>query len=291
MAAKKILITGANGQLGREFQGLKTEYPQFEFLFADRNQLPIEQQANVAEYFKLEKPFACVNCAAYTAVDKAESEFEKAIIVNARAVGDLATSSFANNCHFIHVSTDYVFDGNSSVPYKETDAVNPVNKYGYSKMMGESLALVHNPHSIVIRTSWVYSEYGNNFVKTMIRLMKERESLNVVSDQVGSPTYAADLAHAIMKIIANIEKNDSNKNGIYHYSNEGSISWYEFAVAIKELTNSSCKVNAIPTSQYPTPAKRPHYSMLDKSKIKSTFNIEIPGWKESLARCIDRLQK
>lgn len=290
MASKKILVTGANGQLGKEFQRLKQDYPQFDFVFADRTVLPIEQQSKVNDFFSHMKPYACINCAAYTAVDKAESESEIAIKVNATAVGYLATAASVNNCLFIHVSTDYVFDGESSVPYKETDRINPVNMYGSSKSMGESLAQVHNPDSIIIRTSWVYSEYGNNFVKTMIRLMKERESLNVVNDQIGSPTYAADLAHAIMVVIGHTVSDSAIRKGIYHYSNEGTISWYEFAVAIKELIGSGCNVNPIPTSQYPTPARRPHYSMLDKSKIKSAFSIRIPGWRESLEKCIERIR-
>ena len=290
MSAKKILVTGANGQLGKEIQVLASAYAQYEFVFADRTILPIEQQSKVNEFFSQVKPFACINCAAYTAVDKAESEKDRANEVNADAVSFLAEACSTHRALFIHISTDYVFDGTSSIPYKEEDDTDPVNHYGRSKLFGEKRAMEKNPSSIIVRTSWVYSEFGNNFVKTMMRLMKERESLNVVSDQIGSPTYAADLAKAIMKIITQHEGSSSIKEGIYNYSNEGTLSWYDFAIAIKELTGSACKVNPIPTSQYPTPAKRPHYSLLDKSKIKSTFQIEIPDWKESLKICLKRLK-
>jgi dTDP-4-dehydrorhamnose reductase len=290
MAAKKILVTGANGQLGKEIQRLAPAYPQYEFVFADRTVLPIEDQSRVNDFFSHWKPYACINCAAYTAVDKAESEKDRANVINADAVGFLAEASAAHGSLFIHISTDYVFNGNSSIPYKEDDATEPINHYGLSKLLGEKRAIEKNSSSIIIRTSWVYSEYGNNFVKTMMRLMKEREILHVVNDQTGSPTYAADLAQAIMQIIAQHDGLSIVRKGIYHYSNEGSISWYDFAVAINELSGSSCKVNGIPSSQYPTPARRPHFSLLDKSKIKSTFKITIPGWKESLEKCIQRLK-
>jgi dTDP-4-dehydrorhamnose reductase len=288
MASEKILVTGANGQLGRELRQLTSRYPHFEFVFADRTELSIENEFKVEAYFNTLKPFACINCAAYTAVDKAESEKEQAYMVNALAVEFLASACFKNEVLFVHISTDYVFDGASSIPYKETDETNPINYYGLTKLQGEELALQSNPSTLIIRTSWVYSEFGNNFVKTMVRLMNEKESLNVVNDQIGSPTYAADLADAIMKMVSMVNKESRVRHGIYHYSNEGAISWYEFATAIKELTGSHCKVNPIPTSQYPTPAKRPHYSLLDKSKIKSTFRLQIPNWKDSLTKCIER---
>ena len=289
MTPKKILVTGANGQLGKEFRALERQYPQFEFLFVGHAELPIEDASAVKEFFELHLPTFCVNCAAYTAVDKAETEKEQAIRTNADAVENLAGACRNSNTLFIHISTDYVFDGTSSIPYTEESKTDPVNHYGLSKLKGEHLAIQKNPDSIIIRTSWVYSEYGNNFVKTMIRLMKERESINVVIDQVGSPTYAADLAEAIMNIIKNNIENPTVAKGVYHYSNEGSISWYEFAVAIKELIGSSCKVNPIPSNQYPTPARRPNYSLLNKSKIKSTYGLEIPHWKDSLVRCLKRM--
>jgi len=282
-----ILITGANGQLGQEFKALERRYPQFHFLFTTRAELSIEDDFLLKKFFKKHQPAFCINCAAYTAVDKAETEKETANHVNGDAPGFLAEVCDEFGTRLIHISTDYVFDGTSSIPYKETDQTNPVNHYGFSKLIGEQKVMEKDPDSIIIRTAWVYSEYGNNFVKTMIRLMKERESINVVSDQTGSPTYAADLAEAIMQIISKPDP----EPGIYHYSNEGRISWHEFALAIKEMTGSTCRVNPIPTSQYPTPARRPSYSLLDKSKIKSTFGLTIPNWNESLKKCIVRLTK
>ena len=290
MTQKKILVTGANGQLGKEFRALEKRFPQFDFLFVGHSQLPIEDAAAVKTYFHLHQPNVCVNCAAYTAVDKAETEKEQSLRTNAEAVGILAEACRNAQTLFIHISTDYVFNGNSSTPYREESETDPVNHYGLSKLLGEQLALQKNPASIIIRTSWVYSEYGNNFVKTMLRLMNERESINVVNDQVGSPTYAADLANGIMSIIKHDAKSIEAAAGIYHYSNEGAISWYEFAVAIRDVIGSSCKVNPIPSSQYPTPARRPHFSLLNKTKIKSTFGLEIPNWKESLVRCLQRIQ-
>jgi dTDP-4-dehydrorhamnose reductase len=290
MASKKILVTGANGQLGNEFRELENQYPQYQYLFVDYEELRIEDDVAVTKYFQTHEPFACVNCAAYTAVDKAETEKDKSALTNAAAVGILANACHQFNTLFIHISTDYVFDGNSSIPYNEESVTNPVNHYGLTKLLGEQLALQKNPNTIIIRTAWVYSSFGNNFVKTMMRLMKERDSINVVQDQVGSPTYAADLAEAIMRILTMVDdRSTAIKYGIFHYSNEGTISWYEFAVAIKELTGSPCKVNPVPTSQYPTPAKRPQYSLLDKSKIKAAYGVKIPGWRTSLVRCMERL--
>lgn len=281
-----ILITGANGQLGQEFRALSPKYPQYYFLFATRDDLSISDQKSIRNYFKETKPSYCINCAAYTAVDKAESEKEQATLINGDAPGWMAEICEQYGTKFIHISTDYVFDGTSAVPYKENDPTNPVNHYGLSKLIGEREVMENNPDAIIIRTSWVYSAFGNNFVKTMMRLMKERESINVVADQTGSPTYAVDLAEAIMQIIISKKKS----SGIFNYSNEGRITWYDFALAIKELIHSNCKVNPISTAQYPTPAKRPAYSLLDKTKIRKVFSIEIPGWRESLARCVERLQ-
>lgn len=284
---KKIVITGANGQLGQELGAASTNYPQFEFIFLTKDDLQISDETSVKNFFAETQLSFCINCAAYTAVDKAESEKEKAFLINAEAVGIIAAACKSSNTKLIHLSTDYVFDGNSSTPLTEDDTVSPINIYGESKLKGEELAFKNNDQTIVIRTSWVYSEFGNNFVKTMIRLMKEKESINVIDDQIGSPTYAADLANAIMQIISS----EKFTPGIYNYSNDGRISWYEFATAIKELIDSSCKINPIPTAQYPTPAKRPHFSLLDKRKIKETYNIEIADWKKSLAVCINRLLK
>jgi dTDP-4-dehydrorhamnose reductase len=282
VAQKTILVTGANGQLGREMQVIAAGFPAYNFLFVTKEILPIDDHAAVRHYFEAHAMDICINCAAYTAVDKAETEKEKAFAINGDAVGNLAALCKEKNIRFIHISTDYVFDGAATAPYKEDHPVHPVGVYGASKLKGEELAMQNNPASIIIRTSWVYSSFGNNFVKTMLRLMKERESINVVDDQQGCPTYAADLAAAIMQIISI----GTPAAGIYNFSNSGVISWYQFAAAIKELTNSSCAVHPIPSSQYPTPAKRPAYSVMDTGKIQSTFNVEIPAWKASLKKCL-----
>ena len=280
-----IIVTGSNGQLGSELKEISGHYPQFNFYFFTRAELSITDASALEQVFTAHQPKYFINCAAYTAVDNAEKEKETAFEINGTAVGKIAALCKQYNCKLIHVSTDYVFNGNATAPLKETDVVDPVNAYGESKLLGEQLALQNDPDSIVIRTSWVYSSYGKNFVKTMARLMNEKESIGVVSDQLGSPTYAADLGKAIMDIIT------SGKwvTGIYHYSNEGIISWFEFASEIKALLKSSCVVNPITTSQFPTPAKRPAYSGLDKSKIKSTFGLQPHNWKESLKICIEKL--
>ena len=287
MSNRLILVTGANGQLGKEFRAIALHQPGFEFAFVTKEELPIHEFEKVREYFAAHKPAFCINCAAYTAVDKAESEKDMAYLVNAESVSVLAEVSKQYGTSFVHVSTDYVFKGDSPQPYREDAETGPISVYGSSKLKGESLSLEKNPDSIIIRTAWVYSEFGNNFVKTMIRLMKERKELNVVNDQIGAPTYAADLAKAIMTII----KSNKWQPGIYHYSDSGKISWYDFAVAIKELTGSECKLNPIPTSQYPTPAKRPAFSLLDTSKIRNAYGINIPDWKTSLTKCLDHLKQ
>lgn len=283
------MVTGANGQLGKEFGILAAAFPQYHFLLASRADLPIEDSEAVKKIFEGNTIEYCINCAAYTAVDKAEAEREQAFLINAAAAGNLATVCKAHNTLLIHISTDYVFDGNGTHPYKESDAVHPVSVYGQSKLKGEELVLQNNPAAVIIRTSWVYSQFGNNFVKTMLRLMKERESINVVNDQLGCPTYAGDLAAAVMEIIEKYSAFNI-QHSIFNYSNEGVISWYDFALAIKGLTRSNCIVNPIPTSQYPTPAKRPHYSVLDTGLIKKTFGITIPVWKQSLQKCLQLLQ-
>jgi dTDP-4-dehydrorhamnose reductase len=290
MMIKNILVTGANGQLGNEVQVIAASYPHYDFLFVTKDQLPIEDIAAVQHYFTANNIEAFINCAAYTAVDKAETETAKAFLVNADAVGNLAAVCKEQHALFIHISTDYVFDGTATTPYKEDHPVNPVNAYGASKLKGEQLALQNNPDAIIIRTSWVYSSFGNNFVKTMLRLMSERESINVVNDQVGSPTYAADLAVAIIKIIDQSLAAKINA-GIYNFSNKGVITWHQFATAIKELSGSNCMVNPIPAAQYPTPAKRPNYSVLDTTKIQQTFIVAIPEWKASLEKCLKLLGK
>lgn len=278
---KHILVTGANGQLGTELQQLAPLYTDYDFTFTDTETLDITDPEKVNVFFKGHHFSYCINCAAYTAVDKAESEKEKAFAVNANGPGLLAAACKKNNTAFVHISTDYVFDGSSIRPYEETDMVNPLGVYGESKLAGEERVMKENRDAIIIRTSWVYSSYGKNFVKTMMRLMQERDSIGVVNDQKGSPTYAADLAAVILQIIGK-----GISPGIYHYCNEGVISWYDFAVAIKEIISSACIVNAITTAEYPTPAKRPAYSALNTQKIKSTFTLSIPNWKDSLRRCI-----
>ena len=284
---KKILVTGANGQLGMELQQLSSSYPHFEFIFTTREELPLDDFDDINTFIANHQPHYFINCAAYTAVDKAESEKALAYKINAEAPAIIATACRKNAVRFIHISTDYVFNGMGKTPYKEDDATDPVNLYGDSKLEGEKKVMLVNPESIIIRTAWVYSEFGKNFVKTMLRLMADKEQINVVSDQAGTPTYAADLAEAILYIISSQQW----KAGIYHFSNEGNITWYDFAVAIKELSGSSCKVLPITTSQYPTPAKRPFYSVLDKTKIQQTFGISVKDWKTSLAICIERLKK
>lgn len=287
MSKPIVLVTGANGQLGIELRAASARYTSFEFLFPGRNELAITDSPSLNKFFLAHKPDFCINCAAYTAVDKAESEKEKAFETNAYAAGELAKICAQNKTRFIHISTDYVFNGQSSVPYKEDDPTSPINIYGESKLKGEELCLKNNPDSIIIRTAWVYSVFGNNFVKTMLRLMKERENINVVSDQLGAPTYAADLAHAILDII------DKKQwvPGIYHYSNNGRISWYDFAIAIKEISGMRCMVHPISSEQYPTAAKRPSFSLLNTEKIKRTFALEIPEWRSSLEKCIRLLKQ
>lgn len=283
MASNKIiLVTGANGQVGKEFRALASSYPQYQFLFTSHDELPIEQFDQVQYYFAAHTIHFCINCAAYTAVDKAETEKDAAFLINATAAGNLAAVCHQHKTPFLHISTDYVFDGTAQQPYTEDYTTNPVNVYGQSKLEGEKLVLQNNPSAIIIRTSWVYSSFGNNFVKTMLRLMKERESINVVEDQLGCPTYAADLANAIMHIVGF----SSLPSGIFNYCNEGITTWHQFATAIKNLSAAHCIVNPIPTTQYPTPAKRPQYSVLDTAKIKTVFAITIPGWQESLKKCL-----
>ena len=306
-----ILVSGKNGQLGKELQDIASSNNDFEFIFFDKDELNIANADELEGVFQKYTPEYFINCAAYTAVDKAEADQENAYIVNAAAVGTISKLCHRFNTKLIHISTDYVFDGKGTQPYKEDDKPDPVNYYGYAKWLGEQLALNNNPDTIVIRTSWVYSSYGNNFVKTMLRLMKERKEINVVNDQLGSPTYAKDLAEAIIAIVngewsvkerlevgksgspeeetRNSKLKTQNSNNIYHFSNDGIISWYDFAVAIKEIKQLDCVVHPIPSSAYPTPAKRPAYSGLDKTKIKTTFNIQIKHWKKSLNECLQLL--
>ena len=286
LTQQKILVTGSNGQLGKELQQIASSFPQFDFKFVAREDLPVDDAEAVNNFLKNHPPQYLINCAACTAVDKAEQEKDAAFRVNADAVGILAAASKVHHAHFIHISTDYVFDGTASVPYKEDSPTNPQSVYGASKLEGERQALQFNPDSIIIRSSWVYSEFGKNFVKTMLKLLHEKKEINVVNDQIGSPTYAGDLAEAIMQIISS----QIWQPGIYNYSNEGIISWYDFAELIKELSGSSCKINPVPTSGYPTPAKRPAYSALSTEKIRNTFNVRLSPWKPGLEKCIDKMK-
>ncbi|GIZ07441.1 dTDP-4-dehydrorhamnose reductase [Flavobacterium sp. UMI-01] len=283
---EKILITGGNGQLGSELNVLSKMYSQYKWIFTDWQELDLCDLDRLEENITAINPQIIINCAAHTAVDKAESEMELSDVLNHQAVAIMAKWSFEHHCKLIHVSTDYVFDGNSSIPLDEEAVTNPINVYGVTKLAGEKACLKNNPDAIIIRTSWVYSSFGNNFVKTMSRLMQERDQLNVVKDQVGSPTYAADLAQAIISIITG----DKWEPGIFNFSNEGAISWYEFALAIQEIGRFDCEINGISSSEYPTPARRPNFSLLDKTKIKRAFGVTVPEYKESLKKCMQLLR-
>ncbi|MFV8374704.1 dTDP-4-dehydrorhamnose reductase [Flavobacterium sp. LB1P71] len=280
---KKILVTGATGQLGSELKVLSNNYAQFEWVFADRTQVSLDDLSLLKKQLETIGADIILNCGAYTAVDKAETELELADIVNHLAVGIIAQYAKNNSAKLIHISTDYVFDGNSSVALTEEAITQPVNVYGATKRAGELACLEANSDAIIIRTSWVYSRFGNNFVKTMQRLLQERDSIGVVNDQIGSPTYAADLAQTMMDIVMTKEWIP----GVYNYSNEGEISWYEFVLAIQKIGGYTCEVKGIPSSNYPTPAKRPAYSLLDKSKIKRIYAVTIPDYKESLKKCLN----
>ncbi len=281
-----ILVTGANGQLGNEMQVLARENLQHTYFFTDVQELDICDEQAVYAYVSEHKIDIIVNCAAYTAVDKAEDNAELCDKLNNIAPGYLARAAQANGAAMIQVSTDYVFDGTAHIPYTEEEPTCPASVYGSTKLAGEQNVMDHCEKAMVIRTAWLYSIYGNNFVKTMIRLGQERDSLGVIFDQIGTPTYANDLAQAIFAAI-----NKGVVRGIYHFSDEGVCSWYDFTVAIHRLAGiASCKVKPLHTADYPAKAPRPHYSVLDKTKIKDTFGIEIPHWEESLKRCINQLR-
>jgi dTDP-4-dehydrorhamnose reductase len=282
----RILVTGANGQLGMELRDLSATFPDYEFLFFGKDDFSIVDGDAAEEIMVKLAPQFLINCAAYTAVDKAEQDRELAYSINASAVGLLAELCSRHHCKFIHISTDYVFNGAASSPLNESHPVAPVNYYGETKLAGEKLALQKNPGSVIIRTAWVYSAHGKNFVKTMLRLMTEKPEISVVSDQKGTPTYAADLARAIMHIIAS----GHWIPGIYHYSNEGQTTWFSFASQIKELAGIECQIHPISTARFPTPAKRPAYSVLDKSKIKNTYALPIRDWESALRACLSALK-
>lgn len=289
-----ILVTGANGQVGQELQALAANYPQFKFYFADRNVLDIGDAAAVNAFFDKNAVAYCINCAAYTAVDRAEEETAMAEKINTEAVANLAKACALHQARLIHFSTDYVYHGASNVPYKETDEVSPKSVYAVTKRAGEVAALAHCAESVVIRTSWVYSTYGNNFVKTMLRLGAKLDSLRVVFDQIGAPTYAHDLAKASLDIVQFLETETSatpTVYGIFNYCNEGVTSWFDFAKAIFEIENIDINLRPIESKDYPTPAARPHFSVMNLQKIRETFGLEIPYWGESLRACLEKLSK
>ena len=287
-----ILVTGSNGQLGSEIKDLAANYADFNCYFTDSIDLDICNSGTLEHYIKDNKIEAVINCAAYTAVDKAEQEAELAKKVNSEGVLNLVNALSKVNGKLIHISTDYVFDGNSFLPYKEADEVNPIGVYGNTKRCGELAVINGTIDGIVIRTSWLYSAYGNNFVKTMLRLGNDRDELGVIFDQAGTPTNASDLAKTCIDILAYKSQSKISARGkIYHFSNEGVASWYDFARAIMELGKVDCKVKPIESKDYPTPAKRPHFSVLNKTKIKTDFEVEIPYWRDSLAVCVSKLNK
>ncbi|MGB1316127.1 MAG: dTDP-4-dehydrorhamnose reductase [Chitinophagales bacterium] len=282
---KTILVTGANGQLGNELKYLKNSFTDFKFIFTDKQALDITNNEAILSFFKINEIDFCINTAAYTAVDNAEDDQENAMLLNATAVKYLAEVCKEFNAKLIHVSTDFVFDGKGNIPLKEENKPNPLSVYGATKLKGEEFALEKD--ALVIRTSWLYSTFGNNFVKTMLRLGTERDELNIIADQFGTPTYARDLAKAILDIISNNKV--ENIKGLYHFSNKGEASWFDFTKEIFSISNINCKANPIPTTEYPTPAERPKYSVMDKSKIVDDFGVVLKDWKVSLKECIEKL--
>jgi dTDP-4-dehydrorhamnose reductase len=289
---KSILVTGSTGQLGQSLKAIAIDCSDIEFVFANRQKLDLSNEKSITDFFQHNTFDVIINCAAYTAVDKAESEAELANQINHLAVKQLVDIAKQHNAKLIHISTDYVFNGRQYRPYIETDKVEPQGVYGQTKLYGEqAIQNTLKSNALIIRTSWIYSEYGNNFVKTMLKLGKERDNLNVIFDQVGTPTYAKDLAKAIVSMVQSQQFNQPKfETDIIHFSNEGVCSWYDFSKTIFEITNTHCKVHSIETKDYPTPAKRPHYSVLNKAKIKQTYNLAIPYWKDSLKVCLAALQ-
>lgn len=281
----KILITGASGQLGTEIQEMASKILDGTFHFYNSSQLDITNEKAVNEVFLSNAFDYCINCAAYTAVDKAEEDCEMADRINVTGAENLAKACDQYNATMIHISTDFVFDGTHFKPLKESEPTNPVNYYGASKLKGEKAVAATLNNHFILRTSWLYSSFGNNFVKTMLRLAQTKDELNIIADQIGSPTYARDLSKGILQIISSKKKS----YGLYHFSNEGVASWYDFTKAIFEYQNLKTKVNPITTEQYPTPAARPHYSVMDKTKFRESFNAEIPHWRESLRECLAKL--
>lgn len=284
-----VVVTGKNGQLGWELQQLAPLFEQeYQFIFTDRTQLDLSDLNSIQPFFEKTKPQYFINCGAYTAVDKAETDKEAAMAINATVVGEIASCCSAFDCKLITISTDYVFNGNGISPYKTDTPTDPVNFYGATKALGEQLAIENSGSAIIIRTSWVYSAHGHNFVKTMLRLMKDRSEISVVNDQQGCPTYAADLAEAIMQIV-NSHRKGNQASGIFHYSNTGAITWFEFAQAIQEIAKLDCKVLPIPSTAFPTPAKRPGYSVMDTASIATIFGVAMKPWRMQLQICIDKI--
>lgn len=290
MKPDRIVVTGANGQLGKCLKDVAAQQfssnRKMDFLFEDKLSLDITNEDLLQSYFKTHQPSYIINCAAYTAVDKAETEQELAFAINEQGVKNLIETAKSYQTKIIHISTDYVFEGDGTEPYIPEDKINPQGAYGLSKAKGEQAILSDYKAAVIIRTSWVYSEYGHNFFKTMHKLSKEKEQLNIVNDQVGCPTYAGDLAYAILQII-NTKQNWSQPE-IYHFANCGKITWYSFAKKIMELSGSNCKINGIPSSEYPTPAKRPAFSLLSTEKIAKAFGLSIPFWEDSLRKCFSK---
>ena len=285
------LITGAKGQLGSELKVASKKYFGHDFIFTDIDTLDITDGEALHEFIKKYNPHWIINCAAYNLVDKAEEEQEQAIMINALAVKNIASVIRDTPCKLIHISSDYIFDGKSKVPYREFDRPNPLSVYGKSKLEGEKYALLQ-PTCMIIRTSWLYSSFGNNFVKTILRLAAEKDSLNVVNDQTGSPTYASDLAHAILDIVAGVNNHQIAFNaGVYHYANEGSCTWFEFARAILEDAGINIPLHPVATKDFPSVAVRPVFSVLDKSKITENYRLAIPHWRTSLKKCINQISK
>ena len=278
----KILVIGSNGQLGLEFQKISNSYDSLSWIFSTIKTLDLLSLDTISSFLNNTNPSLIINCAAYTSVDKAETEFKLADTINYKAVDIISRWTSDNNKKLIHISTDYVFDGTTKVPLSENSNTNPINEYGSSKLKGEIACLKNDPNSIVIRTSWLYSSFGKNFVKTLINLMKNNNSVKVVNDQIGSPTYAYDLAKVVLKIIMNYK----TESGLFHYSNEGETSWFEFARSIRELYKLDCEIIGVSSKEFKTLAKRPQYSLLNKSKIKKIFNLEIHNYRKSLEVCI-----
>lgn len=284
-----ILVTGANGQLGSELRAIASQYPNYHFFWRDYPELDITNEDDVHHFISANRIQAIINCAAYTAVDRAEEEPERALMVNAFGPDVLGRLAEQYQLRLIHISTDYVFNGKNHKPYTEQLETQPIGIYGLTKRRGEINLMQHASNVIIIRTSWLYSAYGNNFVKTMLRLMAANDEIGVIFDQVGTPTYAGDLAQACLQIIG--DPGFEHKGGIYHYSNEGVASWYDFALAVRDLAALDCRVKPLRSDEFPTKASRPHYSVLDKSKIKNSFGLRIPYWRYSLAICLSQLKQ